>query len=60
MTGPLLLIGGSEGHGVGRLVKEQCDFVVKLPMSGKINSLNASVAGSVLMYEAMRQRLQKK
>lgn len=60
MTGPLLLIVGSEGHGVGRLVKEQCDFVVKLPMSGKINSLNASVAGSVLMYEAMRQRLQKK
>ena len=45
---------------MGRLVKEQCDFVVKLPMSGKINSLNASVAGSVLMYEAMRQRLQKK
>ena len=55
-----MLIVGSEGYGVGRLVKEQCDFVVKLPMSGKINSLNASVAGSVLMYEAMRQRLQKK
>ncbi|MBR2142265.1 23S rRNA (guanosine(2251)-2'-O)-methyltransferase RlmB [Anaerovibrio sp.] len=56
MTGPLLLVIGSEGHGVGRLVKEQCDFIVKLPMVGRINSLNASVAGSILMYEAMKQR----
>lgn len=56
LTGPLLLVIGSEGNGVGRLVKEQCDFVVKLPMRGKINSLNASVAGSVLMYEILRQR----
>lgn len=56
MTGPLLLIIGSEGNGVGRLVKEQCDFVVSIPMVGKINSLNASVAGSVLMYEVLRQR----
>ncbi|WP_051533532.1 23S rRNA (guanosine(2251)-2'-O)-methyltransferase RlmB [Anaerovibrio sp. RM50] len=59
MTGPLLLIVGSEGHGVGRLVKEQCDFVVRIPMVGKINSLNASVAGSILMYEAMKQRIQR-
>ncbi|KHM51339.1 RNA methyltransferase [Anaerovibrio lipolyticus] len=59
MTGPLLLIVGSEGHGVGRLVKEQCDFVVRIPMMGKINSLNASVAGSILMYEAMKQRIQR-
>ena len=56
LTGPLLLIIGSEGQGVGRLVKEQCDFVVRIPMVGKINSLNASVAGSILMYEAMTQR----
>lgn len=56
LTGPLLLIIGSEGQGVGRLVKEQCDFVVRIPMVGKINSLNASVAGSIFMYEAMKQR----
>ena len=56
LTVPLLLIIGSEGQGVGRLVKEQCDFVVRIPMVGKINSLNASVAGSILMYEAMKQR----
>ena len=56
LTGPLLLIIGSEGQGVGRLVKEQCDFVVRIPTVGKINSLNASVAGSILMYEAMKQR----
>ena len=56
LTGPLLLIIGSEGQGVGRLVKEQCDFVVRIPMVGRINSLNASVAGSILMYEAMKQR----
>ncbi|MDD3114481.1 MAG: 23S rRNA (guanosine(2251)-2'-O)-methyltransferase RlmB [Anaerovibrio sp.] len=56
LTGALLLVIGSEGQGVGRLIKEQCDFVVRLPMAGKINSLNASVAGSILMYEAMKQR----
>lgn len=56
LTGPLLLVIGSEGQGVGRLVREQCDFVVSLPMVGKINSLNASVAASILMYESMRQR----
>lgn len=56
MTGALLLVVGSEGHGIGRLIKEQCDFVVRIPMLGKINSLNASVAGSILMYEAMKQR----
>ncbi|MBR1695702.1 MAG: 23S rRNA (guanosine(2251)-2'-O)-methyltransferase RlmB, partial [Selenomonas sp.] len=56
LTGPLVLVVGSEGKGMGRLTKEQCDFVVKMPMVGKINSLNASVAGSILMYESMRQR----
>lgn len=60
LTGPLLLIIGSEGQGVGRLVKEQCDFVVRIPMVGKINSLNASVAGAILMYEAMKQRRTQK
>lgn len=54
--GPLLLVVGGEGKGIGRLTKENCDFVVKIPMRGKINSLNASVAGSILMFEAMRQR----
>jgi 23S rRNA (guanosine2251-2'-O)-methyltransferase len=59
LTGPLLLVVGSEGKGISRLVRESCDFLVKIPMCGKINSLNASVAGSVLMYESYRQRLQK-
>lgn len=48
---------GSEGRGVTRLVKQTCDFVVSLPMLGKVNSLNASVAGGILMYEVARQRL---
>ena len=60
LTGPLVLVVGSEGKGMGRLTKEQCDFIVKMPMVGKINSLNASVAGSILMYESMRQRLAAK
>ena len=57
LTGPLLLVVGSEGQGIGRLVKEQCDFIVRIPMLGAINSLNASVAGSVLMFEVTKQRL---
>lgn len=56
-SGNVGLVIGSEGSGVSRLVKEKCDFVVSLPMCGKVNSLNASVAGSVLMYEIARQRL---
>ena len=60
LTGPLVLVVGSEGKGMSRLTKEACDFIVRMPMVGRINSLNASVAGSILMYEAMRQRLQKK
>lgn len=60
LTGPLVLVVGSEGKGVGRLTKENCDFMVRIPMLGKINSLNASVAGSILMYESMRQRRIKK
>ena len=60
LTGLLVLVVGSEGRGMSRLTKEACDFIVSMPMVGRINSLNASVAGSILMYESMRQRLQKK
>lgn len=56
LTGPLALVIGSEGGGVGRLVKEKCDFTVSIPMYGKINSLNASVATALLLYEVVRQR----
>ena len=59
LTGALVLVVGSEGRGMSRLTKEACDFIVSLPMVGRINSLNASVAGSILMYESMRQRLEK-
>ena len=55
-TGPMALVIGSEGFGMGRLVKEKCDFIISLPMKGKITSLNASVACGVLAYEAARQR----
>lgn len=55
-TGGVALVVGSEGHGVSRLLKEQSDFVVSLPMNGQINSLNASVAAGILMYEITRQR----
>lgn len=54
---PTAIIIGSEGNGISRLVKEKCDQVISLPMGGKINSLNASVAAGVLMYEVARQRL---
>ena len=47
---------GNEGEGVGRLVKEKCDFVASIPMKGEIDSLNASVAAGVLAYEIVRQR----
>lgn len=53
---PIALVIGNEGKGVGRLIKERCDFLVKLPMAGHVNSLNASVAAGVLMYEVVRQR----
>lgn len=59
LTGPVGLVIGNEGEGVGRLVKENCDFVAGIPMKGEINSLNASVAAGVLAYEIVRQRLQK-
>lgn len=56
-SGGVGLVIGSEGNGIGRLVGEKCDFFVSLPMCGRITSLNASVAGGILMYEVARQRL---
>ena len=56
LTGPLVLVVGAEGKGLGRLVKENCDILVKIPMYGGVNSLNASAAGAILLYEAVRQR----
>ena len=58
LKGPLALVIGGEGRGLGRLVKEHCDFLVRIPMQGHVNSLNASVACSLVLYEAVRQRLQ--
>lgn len=55
-TGSMALVIGSEGFGISRLIREKCDFMVKLPMHGKINSLNASVAAGIFMYEVLRQR----
>lgn len=56
LCGSIGLVIGSEGFGMGRLIKEKCDFLLKLPMYGKITSLNASVAAGIFMYEAVRQR----
>ncbi len=56
LTGPVGLVIGSEGFGISNLVKNKCDFIISLPMKGKINSLNASVAAGILMYEVRRQR----
>ena len=55
-SGPVCIVIGSEGDGMGRLVTENCDFLVSIPMRGKVNSLNASAAASVMMYEVLRQR----
>ena len=57
LKGPIGLVVGSEGEGVGRLVKEKCDFTASIPMKGDIDSLNVSVAAGVLAYEIVRQRL---
>lgn len=56
LTGPLALVVGNEGKGISRLVREHCDLLVKLPMHGYVNSLNAAIAGSIAVYEALRQR----
>ena len=56
MKGPICLVIGSEGYGMSRLVRERCDFVMDIPLLGKVNSLNASAAAAVLLYEIVRQR----
>ncbi|MBQ7454822.1 MAG: 23S rRNA (guanosine(2251)-2'-O)-methyltransferase RlmB [Clostridia bacterium] len=56
LSGPCALVIGSEGDGMGRLVRENCDFIVSLPMKGQLNSLNASAAAAITMYEVLRQR----
>ena len=56
LDGPLAIVIGGEDKGLGRLVKEKCDILVKFPMSGKVNSLNASVAAALVLFEAVRQR----
>ena len=57
LTGPIAIVIGSEGFGMSRLVKENCDFLVKIPMKGKITSLNASVSAGIVIYETLKQRL---
>lgn len=56
LTGPIGIVVGSEGEGVSKLTKENCDYVVSVPMYGKVTSLNASVAASLMVYEVVRQR----
>lgn len=56
LTGPVAWVIGSEGFGLGRLVREKCDFLLRIPMMGKITSLNASVAAGIFLYETVRQR----
>ena len=60
LTGNIAIVIGNEGEGISRLVKESCDLMVSLPMMGQVSSLNAAVAGSIVMYEAIRQRQIKK
>ena len=59
LTGPIAIVIGNEGKGISRLVREKCDFVLSIPMYGKINSLNASNAAAVLMYGIRRARMEK-
>ena len=58
-TGGIGVVIGSEGYGMSRLVKENCDFLVKIPMKGKITSLNASVSAGIVIYEVVKQRMAK-
>ena len=58
LRGAIGLVVGNEGEGMRRLVRESCDFLVKLPMRGQVDSLNAAVAGSIVLYEILRQRMQ--
>jgi 23S rRNA (guanosine2251-2'-O)-methyltransferase len=59
LRGPLAVVIGSEGHGLRRTVKEECDMLVNIPMKGRVNSLNASVATGIIIFEIMRQRMSK-
>jgi 23S rRNA (guanosine2251-2'-O)-methyltransferase len=59
-TAPTAFVIGNEGKGLGKLVKDRCDYLVRLPMVGKVGSLNAGVAAGILLYEALRQRGQKR
>ena len=59
LKGPAAIVIGSEGDGMSRLVRETCDVLVSIPMRGKLNSLNASAAAAILLYEAVRQRLDR-
>ena len=59
LTGPLGIVIGNEGKGIGEKVKKNCDFTVKIPMKGKVTSLNASVSTGILVYEAVKQRIKK-
>ena len=59
-SGACAIVVGNEGKGLSRLVREKCDVIVSLPMKGKINSLNASVAAGILMYRAMEYRTERK
>ncbi len=59
LMGNIALVIGSEGKGIGRLIKEKCDYLVNIPMKGEVGSLNASVAASIIIYEVMRQRESK-
>lgn len=59
LKGPCALVVGSEGKGIGKLTKQKCDVLVKIPMKGKITSLNASVAAGIIMYEISKQRMQR-
>ena len=59
LTGPIAIVVGSEGRGMNKLTMKNCDFLVKIPMIGKITSLNASVSGGIVLFEALKQRLEK-
>jgi len=59
LTGPIAIVIGSEGDGMGRLVTEQCDHLVRIPMTGKVGSLNASVSAALMLYEVVRQKASK-
>lgn len=60
LTGPLGIVIGNEGNGISNKVKKSCDFLVKIPMKGKVDSLNVSVATGVVVFEALKQRINKK